>query len=1002
MLGTSSSRFLPFFVFVFLLAGIGASSPSASAQNAIPDRITAAISNSSRAVIPGSVSPKLNSSTDLGPASPDTRLLGLSLRFTPSVAQQAALDQLLADQQNPSSPRFHQWLNPLQFAAQFGLSSNDIAKITAWLASQGFTVTGVANGGSFITFDGTVAQAQTAFATSIHNLSVNGESHFANVTNPSLPSAFAAVVGAVTGLHDFRARPHLHTSIVKPNFTSSLSGDHFLAPGDLYTIYDVNPLLVSFTGAGIGTGSKCNTTPSGLTCGDIAVMGAVDISTSDIANFRLASGLSSTNLPTTVHEPATGDPGAANNCIPQPGTNCAAPNLLDLDESSIDLEWSGAMAPGASILFVNGKDIFLNSMTEAIDLNLAPILTISYGECEAGWGTAYLNSFNSLFKQASAQGQTILVAAGDVGATDCESETETAATEGPAVDFPGSSPYVTSMGGTMYNEGNATGVTPYWNSNSSSTSSNSGSAVSYIPEAAWSDLGYGYFGGGGGGVSSFFAKPAWQVETGAAGMTTLVLPDSARDVPDLALDASDVHDPYLFCASGSCVTGYRQSNSDLSVAGGTSFDSQIFGGMLALIEQKVGSRLGNINPTLYALGNKTAYYNPTSTSVFHDVTVGSNAMPCATGSVECPFSGSIGYSATTGFDLATGWGSVDLNNLANDWTLVTPPVPPALGANLSATTLTASTSSVGAGSAVTLTASVSGSAVAPTGSVQFLVNNVAVGTPVTLNSSGVATYAWTPTCSSLGQQSLTAVYSGDTNYQGSIGPVLTANGTSTNSGGAIIDNPLIVTVTAGTTCPSFAVTGPSGANTTITVAAGGTIPAVTITVAPVNGLSGTIVFSATVVDTSGYVPGFTFTPASISIPSASSTSLTITGLTAGLRLPSAPGKMDPGTMLARQSSGPTPAASNTRFAAGTGIAIASLLLLVLPRRRRLGGLLLVALSVALALGAGGCGSSQTAPPTTTTTTTNPFAGTYIVTVIGAYTGTGNIPSQSTTLTYVIN
>ena len=1032
MRGTSLFRPLISYAAFAVLAGFAVSTTSAAAQNSIPDRIAAVVSNTSRSVIPGSVSPRVSAATDLGPLPAETRLEGMSLRFLPSAAQQAALDQLLADQQNPASPRYHQWLTPLQYAAQFGLSSNDIAKITAWLTSQGFTVTGVANGGTFITFDGTVAQVQTAFSTSIHSLSLNGVTHFANISEPSVPSSFAGVVGAITGLHDFRARPHLHTSIVKPNFTSSQTGNHFLAPGDLYTIYDVQPLLTSgLNGAGIGTGPvNCKSvgTPQ-PTCGDIAVMGTVDISTADIANFRNAAGLSTANLPTTVHEGT--DPGPANNCTPGGTTKCAYPNLLDLDESFLDLEWAGAMAPSANILLVNGKDIFNNSMTQAIDQNLAPIITISYGECEAGWGSSFLNSFNSTtLKEASAQGQTILSASGDTGATDCEVNTESAATEGLAVDFPGSSPYITSMGGTMFNgDGAATGsgttwsTTQYWKGTSGSDVVNS--ALSYIPEAAWNDLSNGDFGGGGGGASSFFAKPAWQVETGPSGMTTQVSPDSARDVPDLALTASDIHDSYLICAQGWCTNGFRNSSGYFnggSLFGGTSFDAPIFSGMLALVEQKVGSRLGNINPTLYALGNKAAYYNTTGsnpsggTSVFHDVTSGGNAMQCVAGTTQCPGGVNIGYSAGTGYDLATGWGSVDLYNLANAWNLVTPLGSGALGANLSATALTTNISSSAttctvideqsycyptsaSGTAVTLTASVSsatsGFTTTPTGSVQFLINNVAVGSAVTL-TSGVATYAWTPSCSTLGQQSITAVYSGDSNYQGSIGPALTANPTSTNSSGAIINTPLIVTVTSGSTCPNFMVTAPAG---NVTVAAGGTIPPVTITATSLNGLAGTVTFSYSLTEaTSGYQPSISLIPISVTLAAngTATTTLTLSGITASLRQPIMPGKMDPGTMLARQG----PARTPSWFAAGSGVTIASLLLLVLPRRRRLGGLLLVALSVALVFGATGCGgSSQPGPPSTSA---NPYAGTYQITVIGTFSGSTTIPPANTTVTYVIN
>src|ERR1700679_1228722 len=154
-------------LYAFALGGI---IPTASA--AVPDRVVAAVSNSNYVAIAQTVNPKVKLGTDMGAAPANTRLTGMSIRFNMTDAQAAALDQLLANQQNPSSPQFRQWLTPAQFAAQFGLSSSDLAKVSAWLTSQGFTVTAVANGGTFIMFDGTVAQAQTAFQTSIHNLSL--------------------------------------------------------------------------------------------------------------------------------------------------------------------------------------------------------------------------------------------------------------------------------------------------------------------------------------------------------------------------------------------------------------------------------------------------------------------------------------------------------------------------------------------------------------------------------------------------------------------------------------------------------------------------------------------------------------------------------------------------------------------------------------------------------------------------------------------------------------
>ena len=952
--------------------------PAASA--AVQNRISAAITNNGPVEIPNSIHPLAKLAKDLGPTPAETRL-GMSLRFSMTGAQSAALDQLLADQQNPASPRYHQWLSPTEFGAQFGLSSADIAKVSAWLTAQGFTVTGVANSSTFVAFSGTVAQAQTAFATSIHNVSVNGEAHFANITNASVPGALAGVVGDITGLHNFRAKPHLRASVVKPDYTSSISGDHFLAPGDISIIYQVNPLLNASTPIN-GTGES------------IAVTGEVDINSADVVAFRSASGLSTTNLPTTVHANGV-DPGPAQTC-----TNCF-PNTSDLEESSLDVEWSGAMAPSASILFVNsecalpGTGCGIDSMTWAIDNNLAPIVTTSYGNCEASWGSTDLLADTTLFKEANAQGQTVLAAAGDYGSTDCDAGPSAA--EGQTVDFPASSPYVTGMGGTMFTDGTATGATTYWSGTNGATG---GSAITYIPEAVWNDESFDAFGGGGGGASAFFTKPAWQV-----GITPN---DGSRDVPDLSLDASDSQDPYLFCVSDSCTNGFRNASSNLNVAGGTSFDSQIFGGLLALVEQKIGARIGNANPVIYALANNASYYSAGATItsnagvVFNDITAGSNAMPCTAGTANCLNGGSTGFSAASGYDLATGWGSVNVSNLANAWTKVTALGTGSLGTNTSSTALVTSPAcvvtvpggpcnlSVTSGSPVILTATVTGAAGTPTGTVQFLANNVAQGSPVTvvaLNSTtATATYQWTTSCAAFGQQSMSASYSGDTNYQGSRGPALVPGGSSQTSNGSFITAPVLVTVSG--TCPDFSLTASSSP---VTVAAGGTIPPVTVSVAPANGFTGTVVFTlATGSTTSGYTPIVNFSPGSVNVSSTSSqtTSVTLTGITADLKMPAIPGN---GGL------------DRPWYAAVSGAAVACLLLLTLPRKRRLGGLLLVALSIALISGATGCGGSSSSTGTTTTTTTNVDVGTYTETVVGTYTSSsGQVTTHSTTITYIIN
>ena len=350
--------------------------------------LAAAINDSSRVPLQHTIPPRARIANDLGSAPANTKLNTLSLRFNMTPAQQADLTQLMIDQQNPSSPNYHKWLTPEQFGARFGLSSADIGKVSAWLTSKGFTVTGVARSSTFISFSGTIAQAQQAFGTSIHTLSLNGEQHISNVTDPVLPSSIAGVVTGITGLDDFKLRPRIRVRSVKvdplqPSYTQNTNGtvSHYIAPADFYTIYDVNSLISNGTN---GTGIK------------VAVVGQVDLIPTDISSFRSAAGLPA-NAPTL--QLAGTDPGP-------PTSSGNGPTVGDLQESSLDVEWAGAAAPDASIIFVYGVDVFVNSLTQAIDNSVAPIITNSYGQCESLETQSQMNIYNQLFQEANVKGIT--------------------------------------------------------------------------------------------------------------------------------------------------------------------------------------------------------------------------------------------------------------------------------------------------------------------------------------------------------------------------------------------------------------------------------------------------------------------------------------------------------------------------------------------------------------------------------------------------------------------
>ncbi|WP_035348482.1 protease pro-enzyme activation domain-containing protein [Edaphobacter aggregans] len=891
-------------ILVPVLAFFGPSSSFARA--AVQNRIDAAVTDTERASVQHTIPLRARRATDLGEAPADRVLSSVSVHFNMTAAQQADLTQLLIDQQNPSSPLYHQWLTPQQYGARFGMSSADLATVKAWLSGRGLTITAVAPSLNYVTVSGTIGQVERAFGTSIHSMTENGVQHFANVTDPTLPAAIARVVSGITGLNDFKLQSR---AAVRPQFTSSISGSHYIAPGDFFTIYNGNPLIQnSVTGTGI----------------TIAIAGQTDISLTDVAAFRSASGLPA-STPTIVTIPGY----------------VAGTVTGDVDEAQLDVEWSGAVAPGATIVFVTAgasqSVSVMDALIYSITNKVAPIISISYGACEVAWGQSNLNVLNQYFQQANAQGSTVIGPSGDSGATDCDYQLPTA-TQGLAVDFPASSPFVTAAGGTMFNEGSGT----YWGGTNGSYS---GSALGYIPETVWNESNSTGLGAGGGGVSSYFSKPAWQVGNG-------VPTDQSRDVPDISLNAASAHDGYLFCSRGSCTNGYRNASSNLNVVGGTSVGSPAFAGILALLEQKLGATtgLGNVNPTIYGLANSTYYGN-----VFHDVTSGNNNSTCVVGTQDCPTGGSIGYSAGPGYDRATGWGSLDVANFVNYWSQVTPAGTGAtIGTTITSTTVSSSSATCGVSSgSVPLTIKVTGvSGGIASGSVQILVDNVALADPasnVALDGTGTATYNLNTTALTSGGHTVSAIYSGNAALAGSKGALVIDVVSSAQKDFAL------------TPCQAGA-----------SARSGSTASGVTFTLTPFNGFTGTINVTATAQTPVASQFTFSVNPVNITSSSAVTTTFTIAAYQNSAKTSSSQ------DVVARHGS----SRHMPWYEAGSGATLACALLLTLPRRRRWGALLAVVLSAGVftAAGCGGGSSSSSPSNTTTPTVTNAAAGTYDITI----------------------
>jgi len=617
-------------------------------EEPVRPRIIRTVDEAHRTVLKGNTHRLARPEFDLG-AAPDQLQLDhvlLALRRTPE--QQAALDSLLIEQQVKGSPFYQQWLTPAQFGERFGPAPEDIAQLVSWLQSRGFHVDNVPEGRDAIEFSGTAGQVRAAFHTAIHRFLVRGEEHWANAGDPEIPDALAGVVGGIANLNSFFATPQNVPSAqtfpipsqpgAEPLFSVGPSF-HALAPADYAVIYNLSPLYQ----AGIKG--------SGVT---IAVVGRSNINLQDVKDFRRLFGLSNNPPQIVVNGKNPGDLGGGEEM-----------------EAVLDNAWAGAVAPSATVKFVvsassKTADGTLLSEQYVINKNLADVMTESFALCEADVPRSYATYLSGLAQQAASQGITYVVSSGDSGSSGCDSTSKTKASGPLSVNVLGSSPYVTNVGGTQFNE--SAGRGPYW-----STSSRSAyylSANSYIPENAWNQSctvakcgGSANIMAGGGGTSEYFTKPAWQA--GVAGIPT----NNARALPDVSATASPGHDPYLLCLDGSCASSLG-TPSFIGI-GGTSAASPSFAGIMALVRQKAGKRLGSANPVLYELAAAEHFSACSGSSgtlpgtgcVFHDVTAGNNSVPGGHGygTVNAP------YTSGTGFDLATGLGSVNAANLVNQW-----------------------------------------------------------------------------------------------------------------------------------------------------------------------------------------------------------------------------------------------------------------------------------------------------------------------------------------------
>jgi hypothetical protein len=674
-----------FILFAFMIAAALLSaaqiSPAAQASKSPGfSRIVAPVDEKVRTPVLNSVHPMARSRFDVGALDGNTRLERMILVMTGSEDQRYQARTLIDSQQTKGSPNYHEWLTPEQYGQKFGPSAQDLAQVTAWLQQHGFTVGKMAKSGLWLEFSGSSAQVESAFQTQMRQYMVNGELHVANATGISIPAALSPVVLGVASLHNFHSQPQLQHSHVdgpvtlqrgQSSFTSG-QGNHFLTPGDIATIYNLNPL---FNGA----------TPINGTGQTIGIVAVGNINLNDISTFRSVFGLSA-NAPNVILNG------------PDPGVGFAS------DEASIDVEYSGALAPNATVdIVVSGGSLTTDpvalSSSFIVDENLADVMSVSFGACEQALGATGqdgTNFWNNVWEQAAAQGISVFVSSGDTGAAGCDPNGGTAqANQGLGINGFGSTDFNTSVGGSEFNEGAIPAT--FW---SATNNPNFSSALGYIPEMVWNDScspttansfcarqNVFSLASGSGGISAVNPLPSYQT-LNIQGLSGANFP--ARVIPDVSLSAANDHDPYIFCFTAqNAPQDCQVSGSQLSVAalaGGTSFSSPEFAGIMALVDQAITGRQGLANFVLYSLAqtesaggfgacnssNRTNPALPASNAcVFNDITAGNNGVPGNdTLSAFVPpgdTAGQLGYNATAGFDPAIGLGSVNAATLVNAW-----------------------------------------------------------------------------------------------------------------------------------------------------------------------------------------------------------------------------------------------------------------------------------------------------------------------------------------------
>jgi subtilase family serine protease len=541
----------------------------------------------------------------------------------------------------PGSPVFRHYLTVSRFARRFGSPPAHIAAVQSALRAQGLAVGPVTANRLTIPVTGSASQVERAFAVSLWQVKLaSGRTAYTNRQAPALPSGIALYVQGVVGLSNVTpdqpaglsrasrassalslpaARPHVPTGGPQPcSSAQALQPTGGLTADEVATAYQFSSL---YGGGDLGAGQT------------VALFEQQPYDPTDVATYQACYGTSAAILPNVEVD---GGPG--------PYVSPSAGGAGD-GESALDIEQVIGLAPRANILVYEGPQTSTVDILSAIvSQDRAKVISSSYGVCEALSGGTTINSENTLLQEAAAQGQSFFIASGDSGSNMCFQADQN--NESLSVIDPGGQPFATGVGGSTLYGGGTSFYTP------------GGPVV----QGVWND---GFDGSrasaSGGGISSFFTMPSYQSGAPAAlGVTnsnSSVQPCRGtrfcREVPDVSADA----DPE---------TGYPIfSDGAWGITGGTSAAAPLWAAFTALANASPACRglsIGFANPSLYHVAG-TSYLNN-----FADVSGASPVSGQANNDALYQFTITENptdlYPVTSGYDMATGLGSMIAPQLA--------------------------------------------------------------------------------------------------------------------------------------------------------------------------------------------------------------------------------------------------------------------------------------------------------------------------------------------------